>query len=115
MRRTSVWRAGKARWLPGFVKIAALGTLADVVPRAWTHLLAEVIGHDIDPATDTPDDWRTYVVALVGQPAPLRMTDGGDTTFDDWANGYDPSDWLDRAVTATRKAVFPLHGLDPNW
>ena len=25
-------RAGKAKWLPGFVKIAALGTLADVVP-----------------------------------------------------------------------------------
>ncbi len=89
--------------------------LADVVPRAWTHLLAEVVGHAVDPATDTPDDWRSYVVALVGRPAPLRMTDGGDTDFDDWANGYDPADWLDRAVTATRKAVFPLHGLDPNW
>ena len=25
-------RAGRARWMPGFVKIAALGTLADVVP-----------------------------------------------------------------------------------
>ena len=25
-------RAGKSRWLPGFVKIASLGTLADVVP-----------------------------------------------------------------------------------
>jgi single-stranded-DNA-specific exonuclease len=25
-------RAGRAKWLPGFVKIAALGTLADVVP-----------------------------------------------------------------------------------
>jgi single-stranded-DNA-specific exonuclease len=25
-------RAGRARWLPGFVKIAAIGTLADVVP-----------------------------------------------------------------------------------
>src|SRR5687767_1390021 len=25
-------RAGKGKWLPGFVKIAALGTLADVVP-----------------------------------------------------------------------------------
>ena len=25
-------RAGKSKWLPGFVKIAALGTLADVVP-----------------------------------------------------------------------------------
>ena len=26
-----------------------------VVPRAWTHLLAIVSGHDIDPATPLPD------------------------------------------------------------
>ena len=25
-------RAGKSRWLPAFVKVAAIGTLADVVP-----------------------------------------------------------------------------------
>ncbi len=89
--------------------------LADVVPRAWTHLLAEAVGKNVDPATDTPADWRGYVAKLLGRPAPMRMTDGGDTDYDDWTNGYDPADWLDRAVTATRKAVFPLHGLDPNW
>jgi acetoin utilization protein AcuC len=89
--------------------------LAEVVPRAWTHLLAEVVGVAVDPTTDTPEDWRSYVSALLGRAAPLRMTDGGDTDYDDWTNGYDPADWLDRAVSATRKAVFPLHGLDPSW
>ena len=29
-----------------------------------------------------------------------------------WAIGYDPEDPVDRAVMATRQAVFPLHGLD---
>ncbi|HEU4541152.1 MAG TPA: acetoin utilization protein AcuC [Jiangellaceae bacterium] len=90
-------------------------SLADVVPRAWTHLLAEVVGQTVDPLTETPDDWRSHVATILGRPAPLRMTDGGDTGYVDWAKGYDPADWLDRAVSATRKAVFPLHGLDPNW
>jgi acetoin utilization protein AcuC len=30
-----------------------------------------------------------------------------------WEEGYDPANWLDRSVNATRTAVFPLHGLDP--
>ena len=29
------------------------------------------------------------------------------------AAGLDPDTWLDRAVHATRTAVFPLHGMDP--
>jgi acetoin utilization protein AcuC len=41
------------------------------------------------------------------------MTDGGSTGFTDWSSGYDPGTWLDRAVNATRQAVFPYHGLDP--
>jgi hypothetical protein len=27
----------------------------DVVPRAWTHLIAEATGHPIDPSTEVPD------------------------------------------------------------
>ncbi len=30
-----------------------------------------------------------------------------------WARGYDPANPVDRAVLATRNAVFPEHGLDP--
>jgi acetoin utilization protein AcuC len=89
--------------------------LTDVVPRAWTHLLAEITGRPVDPETLIPEEWRDHVTMTTGRPAPYRMTDGGDVDFDEWSNGYDPADWLDRAVTATRKAVFPLHGLDPMW
>lgn len=87
--------------------------VVDVVPRAWTHLLAIVGGQPLDPETLVPPGWRDYVVHLLGQQGPLRMTDGRNPVYRDWREGYDPNAWLDRAVNATRTAVFPLHGLDP--
>jgi len=87
--------------------------VVDVVPRAWTHLLAIVAGHPLDPQTDTPPLWREHVAALLGRTGPFRMTDGRDPAYRDWSEGYDPGTWLDRAINATREAVFPLHGLDP--
>jgi acetoin utilization protein AcuC len=89
--------------------------VVDVVPRAWTHLLAVVADAPVDPATDLPDSWRGYVSERLGRAAPYRMTDGARTGYVPWENGYDPADWLDRAVLATRRAVFPLYGLDPHW
>jgi acetoin utilization protein AcuC len=87
--------------------------LVQVVPRAWTHLIAELSGHPLDPATRTPASWRQYVKARTGETAPLTMTDGREVEFRDLSGGYDPADPIDRAVMATRNAVFPLHGLDP--
>jgi acetoin utilization protein AcuC len=87
--------------------------VVDVVPRAWTHLLAIVGGSPLDPATDVPQGWRDDVVRRLGRPGPLRMTDGRAPLYRDWSQGYDPEAWLDRAIHATRLATFPLHGLDP--
>jgi acetoin utilization protein AcuC len=87
--------------------------LVQVVPRAWTHLLAEAAGRPISPDTPTPEPWRQYVRARTGQRAPERMTDGADTEVRTWESGYDPANPVDRAVLATRQAVFPEHGLDP--
>ncbi|MBC6457662.1 acetoin utilization protein AcuC, partial [Actinomadura sp. HBU206391] len=93
--------------------------LVHVVPRAWTHLLAEAAGRPIDPATPTPDSWREFVRRRTGQTAPRRMTDrpageeATETEIKTWADGYDPASPLDQAVLATRRAVFPEHGLDP--
>jgi single-stranded-DNA-specific exonuclease len=39
-------RAGKAKWLPGFVEIAALGTLADVVPLVGENRVIARFGLD---------------------------------------------------------------------
>jgi acetoin utilization protein AcuC len=85
----------------------------DVVPRAWAHLLAIVSGAPLDPATVTPDKWRAHIEHLRGLSAPQRMTDGRSAAYRDWEQGYDPASWLDRSILATRAAVFPLHGLDP--
>jgi acetoin utilization protein AcuC len=85
----------------------------DVVPRAWTHLLAIVSGAPLDPSTMTPEKWQAHVAELRGAPGPMRMTDGRSVAYRAWERGYDPASWLDRSIHATRTAVFPLHGLDP--
>ncbi|GGN98486.1 acetoin utilization protein AcuC [Microbispora bryophytorum] len=87
--------------------------LVQVVPRAWTHLIAEALGRPVEPSTATPDTWRTYVGKRTGEVPPLTMTDGRHPQWRDISEGYDPADAVDRAVIATRKAVFPFHGLDP--
>jgi acetoin utilization protein AcuC len=88
--------------------------IVDVVPRAWTHLLAVVSGTPFDVAESTPPQWRDEVRARLGVLAPSRMTDGRNPAYRDWSQGYDPDTWLDRAIQATREAVFPSNGLDPH-
>jgi len=87
--------------------------LADVVPRTWTHLLAEAAGQPIDPGAQIPAPWREYVARRTGLPAPKQMTDGAPAVFVPFEVGYNPGDQVDRAIVATRNAVFPLHGLMP--
>lgn len=85
-----------------------------VVPRAWTHLLAEMTGDALHPDTETPQVWRDLVRRQIGEQAPTSMTDGGTPAHRAWDAGEgDPDDPLDRAVAATRRAAFPEHGLDP--
>jgi len=87
--------------------------LADVVPRTWTHLLAEAAGQPINAETQTPALWREYVAQRTGLPAPEQMTDGAPAKFVPFEAGYDPGDPTDQTIMATREAVFPLHGLMP--
>jgi acetoin utilization protein AcuC len=85
-----------------------------VVPRSWTHLLAEMTGPPLDPHIETPREWRQLVRWSTGLSAPEKLTDGTTPTYRAWdAGSGDPDDRLDRAVAATRRAVFPEHGLDP--
>ena len=88
-------------------------SVVDVVPRAWTHLLAIASGKPLDPTLATPPAWRAYVEEVLGATAPHRMTDGRTPAYREWSSGYDPDAWLDRAIHATRMEIFPLHGLDP--
>jgi acetoin utilization protein AcuC len=47
------------------------------------------------------------------QTAPETMTEAAQGTFTDFDTGHNPADPVDQAIMATRKAVFPLHGLMP--
>lgn len=86
----------------------------EVVPRAWAHLIGEAVGAPVDPETVVPQGWREYVLERLGRSGPGHMTDGRDPQVRPWRAGFDHlEDPLDRAVHATRSAVFPLHGLDP--
>lgn len=88
----------------------------DVVPRAWTHLIAEAAGTPIDPQQVTPEGFQSYVMTTLGRPAPPRMTDGSNPWPKPFDQGFDPSNPVDAAVLATRTAVYPHLGLvaDPD-
>lgn len=63
--------------------------LTEVVPRIWTHLAA-IVSHQehlVDFTDDVRPQWRSF------------------------HTGWDPHSEIDRAIMATRRAVFPLHGL----
>jgi acetoin utilization protein AcuC len=81
----------------------------DVVPRAWTHLLAIVGGQPLAPETAIPQTWRDEV----GKSDAVSMTDGADPSYLPFEAGFSPESRLDQAILATRRAVFPELGLDP--
>lgn len=87
--------------------------VVDVVPRAWSHLIGIAAHAPVDPETAIPPGWRDYVMERFARHAPPRMTDGAEVHYRSWAMGHDPGDAVDRSVMATRRAVFPLRGLDP--
>jgi acetoin utilization protein AcuC len=88
--------------------------LVRVVPRSWTHLLATVFDRDIDPNKPIPADWMATAARLVPPHVilPSSMTDNADTSFQPWGGGGE--DAVDVSILDTRRAVFPLHGLDPD-
>ncbi|BEP16291.1 acetoin utilization protein AcuC [Acidothermaceae bacterium B102] len=85
--------------------------VVDVVPRSWTHLVATAVGRPLEPSQPTPDDWRRLVTDRTRREAPQVMGEGGAVAYRAWHPG--DGDAVDAAVLATRRAVFPLHGLDP--
>ncbi|GAB3001690.1 acetoin utilization protein AcuC [Amycolatopsis acidiphila] len=87
--------------------------LIRVVPRSWTHLLATVLDRDVKPETPIPPGWADMVrKAAPRAELPTEMSDGADTAYRPWGDGDD--DPVDIAIRDTRRAVFPLHGLDPD-
>jgi acetoin utilization protein AcuC len=102
-------QVAEGRWL-------ALGgggyAIVDVVPRAWSHLIAIAAHRPVEPGTAVPAAWREHVLETYGRAGPPTMSDGSAPSFRTWRSGFDPSDEVDRAIRATRAAVFPALGLD---
>ena len=85
----------------------------DVVPRAWTHLVAEALDAPIPPQSPLPAGFDDYVLAALGRQAPRRMTDGREPWPRPIEQGFDPDDPVDAAIMATGESVFPHLGLRP--
>ncbi len=100
----------RGRWL-------ALGgggySLFRVVPRSWTHLLAILLDREVEPNTAVPAGWRAHAATVArGAPLPISMTDGARPQWTSWSGASDTA--LDQAIQETRRAVYPLHDLDPD-
>ncbi|MFC8503876.1 acetoin utilization protein AcuC [Pedococcus sp. NPDC057267] len=91
--------------------------LVHVVPRTWTHLTAIAAHAPVPLTAAVPEDWLEHVRTAYGREGPRRMGDldpaDGPIWHQPWDMGYNPHSEVDRAIMATREAVFPLHGLDP--
>jgi acetoin utilization protein AcuC len=83
------------------------------VPRTWTHLLAEASGVPVPPDTGVPVAWTEHLRrrGVTGE-LPQTMGEGRAIEVRPWNPSGDT--WLDGAISATRHAVFPLLGLDPD-
>lgn len=88
--------------------------ILDVVPRTWSHLIGVASHRPVDPATPVPQVWLDVVRQRYGREAVAGMSDREPATFRPWTAGYDPGNEVDRAIRATRAAVFPSLGLDPD-
>jgi acetoin utilization protein AcuC len=83
-----------------------------VVPRSWTHLIATVLDRDLPANTSVPTGWIAHAATLTDRELPITMTDGASTAHAKWGDGA--GERVDIGLLETRRAVFPLHGLDPD-
>src|SRR5205814_9873831 len=61
--------------------------LVHVVPRTWTHLLAEAAGRRPEPEAATPGAWRDFGRARPGPPPPEAMTEGAAASSSPLSSG----------------------------
>jgi hypothetical protein len=67
----------------------------------------------LDPVERGPPEWVTAAQAHTARPVNAALHDGPEVGYEPWQWGAgNPSRAVDRAIMATRKAVFPENGLD---
>jgi acetoin utilization protein AcuC len=95
-------------------RLAALGgggyEIVDVVPLAWTWVLARLLGAEL--ADEVPEPWRRHVRALLGDDAPRSL--GAADRFE--LASQQEADVLaatEDVIAEARALLFPLHRLKP--
>ena len=83
------------------------GTVIARTANTLTLRRATFCGHDGDFESENHD------VTVTVADATAVSEEGATGTFTGFETGHDPADPVDRAILATRKAVFPLRGLMP--
>ena len=82
--------------------------VVQVVPRTWTHLLAEVSGRPLDPAIPTPPSLaRLRRPPHQGDGPGVHDRAGRRRAFPPFENGYDPDEPIDQAIMATAHGRLP--------
>jgi acetoin utilization protein AcuC len=72
-----------------------------------------VLDRDVEPSTELPRAWLDVAERVApGLPLPSTMTEEADVSFEPW--GGATGEPVDIAIRDTRRAVFPLYGLDPD-
>lgn len=98
-------------------KLVAVGgggyDIADAVPRSWANLLAVVTGSELAKDIAIPHDYLEYVQDLLGVTSGISFSDGMKPWAKPIDQGFNDRDPVDAAIMATRSALFPYFGLDP--
>lgn len=105
MTRAGCGQVAQGRWL-------ALGgggyAGAQVLPRAWTHVLAIAAHAPVEPTTPLPAGWRRTAREVFGHDAPTTMGDGVLPTVPVPHDG-EGADPVDRVVAQVRRTVLARH------
>jgi acetoin utilization protein AcuC len=94
-------------------RLAALGGggyhIVDVVPLAWTWVLAELLG--VELSDDVPENWRTGVRQRLDcePPSSLGAADRADVSPEQAASALEQTR---QTIGEARAALFPRHGLE---
>lgn len=86
--------------------------IARVVPLAWSCVVGEVVHAPLTEDAPLPASWRAYVAEMIDDEAPATIGTR-EIELSRWAGDENSTDEVDRAILATRRAVFPQWGLDP--
>jgi acetoin utilization protein AcuC len=98
-------------------KLVAVGgggyDIADAVPRSWANLLAVLTDSELAKDIAIPSDYQEHVQTSLGLAGGHSFSDGVRPWAKPIDQGFNNRDPVDVAIMATRSAIFPHFGLDP--